>query len=408
MVAQAGQRVYRTGIMTPKPPRSTPLFLQRELMIIFSITLISVMGVSSITPILPEVGRVFGVSPQGAGWLVAAFTLPGVILTPCFGLLSDRYGRKRILVPSILVFAIAGHACAYVDSFSQLVILRVIQGAGVASLSAINITLIGDMYEGHERASVTGYNSGFISTAAAAYPAVGGALALIGWRYPFVLPLIGLPIALAIMLWLKNPEPRMSDSFATYMRKLWRSLLQRGTAAMLFSSLVAFVLLYGPLVTFMPFLLEDKFNASSVDIGWVMASCAVGSAVASVFTGRLIRRFRGRHILIVTFFLMALSTAMIPFVGSIWAVAAAVALLGANHGIGISVVQVRLAETGEPQQRGALMALNATMFRTGQTVGPLVMGALLALGGMEAVYLGGGAVGMLAVLVLVVSMRSTP
>lgn len=404
MVAHTGQRVYRTGIMSPKQPRAAPLFLQRELLIIFSITLISVMGVSSITPILPEVGRVFGVSPQEAGWLVAAFTLPGMILTPCFGLLSDRYGRKRILIPSILVFAVAGHACAYADEFSHLLILRVIQGAGVASLSAINITMIGDMYDGNERATVTGYNSGFISTAAATYPAIGGALALIGWRYPFALPLIGFPIALAIMLWLKNPEPRMSDSFATYMRKLWRSLMQRGTAAMLFSSLVAFTLLYGPLVTFMPFLLESKFSASSIDIGWVMASGAVGSAIASVFVGRLMRRFRGRHVLIIAFFLMALSTAIIPFAPTIWAVALAVAVLGANHGIGISIVQVRLAETGEPAQRGALMALNATMFRTGQTVGPLVMGALLALGGMEAVYLGGGAIGMVTVLVLVGSM----
>lgn len=388
--------------------RPAPLFLQRNLLIIFSITLISVMGVSSITPILPEISRVFGVTPNEAGWLVAAFTLPGVFLTPCFGLLSDHFGRKRILIPSILVFAIAGHACAYADNFSQLLILRMIQGAGVASLSAINITLIGDMYDGNKRATAMGYNSGFISTAAAAYPVIGGALALIGWRYPFALPLIGFPIALAIVLWLKNPEPGTSDRFATYMGKLWRSLMQRGTGAMLFSSLVGFVLLYGPLVTFMPFLLEDKFDASSARIGAVMAACAVGSAVASIFVGRLMRRFRGRHILIAAFFLMGLATAMIPFVGGIWAVAAAVAALGAAHGIGISVVQVRLSETGEPAQRGALMALNATMFRLGQTIGPLGMGGLLALGGMEAVYLGGGAMGLFAVVVLFVSMRDKP
>lgn len=389
----------------PKPPRATPLFLQRNLLIIFSITLISVMGVSSITPILPEVGRVFGVSPQEAGWLVAAFTLPGIVLTPCFGLMSDRYGRKRILVPSILVFAVAGHACAYADSFAQLLMLRAIQGAGVASLSAINITMIGDMYEGNERATVTGYNSGFISTAAAAYPAIGGALALIGWRYPFALPLIGFPIALVVMLWLKNPEPRMTDRFAVYIRKLWRSLKQRGTGTMLFSSLVAFTLLYGPLVTFMPFLLEDKFGANSVQIGWVMASAAVGSAIASVFVGRLMRRYRGRQILITAFAMMGLSTAVIPFLDSMWTVACAVAVLGATHGIGISIVQIRLVETGAPEQRGALMALNSTMFRTGQTIGPLTMGALLALGGMEAVFVGGGAIGLFTVVVLIVQSR---
>ena len=390
--------------MPSMPRHATPLFLQRDLLIIFSITMISVMGVSSITPILPEVGRVFGVSPQKAGWLVAAFTLPGIILPPCFGLLSDRYGRKRVLVPSILVFATAGHACAYADDFTDLIVLRALQGAGAASLSAINITLIGDMYDGNERATVTGYNSGLISTSAAAYPAIGGALALIGWRYPFALPLIGFPIALIIILWLKNPEPRMTDSFAAYLRKLWRSLLQRGTATMLFSSLVAFALLYGPLVTFLPFLLEDKFNSSSVEIGWVMAASAVGSAVASVFVGRMIRRFRGHHILIAAFILMGLSTGIIPFLDSILAVAAAVAVMGATHGIGISIVQIRLAETGAAEQRGALMALNSAMFRTGQTIGPLGMGLLLALSGREAVYVGGGVIGLATVAVLFVSM----
>ena len=391
--------------MPTNPPRATPLLLQRNLLIIFSITVISVMGVSSITPILPEISRVFGVSPQEAGWLVAAFTLPGILLTPCFGLLSDRFGRKRILVPSILVFAVAGHACAYAGDFTQLLFLRAIQGAGAASLSAINMTLIGDMYDGNERATVTGYNAGFISTAAAAYPAIGGALAIAGWRYPFALPLIGIPIALIIMLWLKNPEPRVADSFAAYMVKLWRSLLQRGTAVMLFSSLVAFILLYGPLVTFMPFLLENRFNAGSVQIGWVMAACAVGSAAASVFVGRLIRRFRGRHIMIAAFLVMALSIAVIPFLDDIWSVVAAVALLGGAHGIGISIAQVRLAEIGASEQRGALMALNSAMFRLGQTIGPLGMGALLALGGMEAIYTGGGVIGLATVMVLFVSMR---
>jgi predicted MFS family arabinose efflux permease len=176
---------------------------------------------------------------------------------------------------------------------------------------------------------------------------------------------------------------------------------------MLFSSLVAFALLYGPLVTFLPFLLEDKFNSSSVEIGWVMAASAVGSAVASVFVGRMMRRFRGRHILIAAFLLMGLSTGVIPFLDSIWNVAAAVAVLGATHGIGISIVQIRLAGTGAAEQRGALMALNSAMFRTGQTIGPLGMGVFLALGGMEAVYVGGGVIGLVMVAVLFASMAKS-
>ncbi len=178
--------------------RAPPLILQRNLMIVFSITLVSVMGTSSITPALPAVVRAFGVTMEQTGWLIAGFAMPGIVLSPIAGLLADRFGRKRVLVPSLLLFAAAGHACAYANGFDTLLALRILQGAGAASLGALNATLIGDLYDGNQRAQAMGYNGGMSSAAAAGYPLVGGALALAGWRYPFVLPLLAVPSAVAI------------------------------------------------------------------------------------------------------------------------------------------------------------------------------------------------------------------
>jgi len=385
---------------------SGPLFIHPTLLIVYSITLITVMGVSSITPILPAVGREYGITPQEAGWLVAAFTLPGVVLTPIGGLLADRYGRKRVLVPSILLFAVAGHACAYAAEFDHLLMLRAVQGIGAAALGALYATLIGDRFEGNERATAMGYNAAFISSAAALYPLIGGALALFGWRYPFALPLIGFPVALVVMIFLRTPEPRINDHFRIYLRKLAVSLTQGRTAAMLFSGFVSFLLLYGPLVTYMPFLLEDKFGATSVEVGLVFTSVAAGSAAASPFFGRLMRRYSTRALLVVSSTLMAAAVGAIPFLGDIWVLLSSSALFGATHGIAVSAVQVILAETTGAEQRGAVMALNATTFRLGQTLGPLMRGALLAAGGMDAVYLGGAAVGLATVPLLAWAMRA--
>ncbi len=81
------------------------------------------------------------------------------------------------------------------------------------------------------------------------------------------------------------------------------------------------------------------------------------------------------------------------------------ALFGAGHGMGISMAQVVLANATTNETRGAVMALNAMMFRLAQTVGPLAMAMVLAAGGLDWVYWGGAAFGMLALAVLAAAMR---
>ena len=93
-------------------PASRPLITHRNLQIVFAVTLIAVMGVTSITPVFPMVRQVFNISAGQVGLLITMFTLPGVILSPVLGVLADRYGRKKILVPSLFLFAVAGSLAA--------------------------------------------------------------------------------------------------------------------------------------------------------------------------------------------------------------------------------------------------------------------------------------------------------
>ena len=82
----------------------------------------AVLGTSNITPAFPTIVRELGGSSGQVGLLITVFTLPGILMTPLLSVLSDRYGRKKILVPALLLFGIAGSAFA--RDFNVLLVLR--------------------------------------------------------------------------------------------------------------------------------------------------------------------------------------------------------------------------------------------------------------------------------------------
>jgi hypothetical protein len=131
------------------------------------VTLMAVLGSSSVSPAFPKVVAELGISPGQVGLLITVFTLPGVFLTPVSGVLSDKFGRKTVLIPSLLLFGVAGGACALARDFELLLGLRVLQGVGAAALGATNVTLIGDLFAGRERTAALGYNSSVLSAGTA-------------------------------------------------------------------------------------------------------------------------------------------------------------------------------------------------------------------------------------------------
>ena len=90
------------------------VYKDHNLHVLWGVTLMAVLGVSSVTPAFPTIVRELGVSSGQVGLLITVFTLPGIVMTPVLGILSDRYGRKKILVPALILFGLAGGARAFV------------------------------------------------------------------------------------------------------------------------------------------------------------------------------------------------------------------------------------------------------------------------------------------------------
>jgi ACDE family multidrug resistance protein len=380
--------------------RRKAVYRDPGLQIIFAVTLMAVLGVSSITPAFPNIVQALGISPQAVGSLITAFTLPGVLLAPVLGVLADQVGRKKILVPSLMLFAIAGGACFFAREFKLLLALRFLQGMGAASLGSLNITLISDLYVARERTTAMGYNASVLSVGTASYPAIGGALATLGWYYPFILPVVAVPVGLLVLLGLKNPEPRNDQDFKEYLAHTWQSVKSREIVGLFMASVLTFIIFYGSYLTYFPLFAEASFAASPLVIGLVMSSSSLMAALVASQLARMAKLYSEGTLIKASCVLYMLAMALMPRMPRLWLLTVPILILGAAQGINVPSVQTLLAGLAPVQQRAALMSINGMVLRLGQTLGPLVMGAVYMTGGLGGTFYAGAAFAV-AMLILV-------
>jgi len=364
-----------------------------NLHVIFGVTLMAVLGVSSITPAFPEIAVALGLTPNQVGLLVAVFTLPGATLTPVLGVLGDRLGRKRVLVPSLLLFAVAG-----------LLWLRLLQGVGAAALGALNITILGDLYSGWRRATAMGLNASVLSVGTAPYPAIGGVLAELGWHYPFFLPALALPVALAVLFRLKNPEPSSEQNLGAYLRNTLISVRNPRVLGLFLASLMTFIILYGAYLTYLPFLARDSFGASTTLIGLLFSVTSVSTAITSFRLGRLARRFPSRMLVCAGFALYAVTMVGLPLAPRLGWLVPSIVLFGVANGISIPSILTMLSGLAPSEYRAAFMSVNAMVLRMGQTLGPLVAGAMIHIWGLSGAYFGSAVLALATLAILTTAL----
>jgi len=368
-----------------------PIYRDTNLQIIFCVTLMAVLGVATITPAFPKIVQELNISPQDVGLLITVFTFPGILLTLVLGVLADRFGRRKILVPSLMLFGIAGGACVLARDFNLLLILRFLQGIGAASLMSLNVTIIGDLYSGRECTTAMGYNTSVFNVGTAIYPAVGGALAMLGWYYPFLLSFIAIPVGLLVLFSLKNPEPKKEEHLKEYLSNVWQSVKNRQVVGLSIATVVTFIIFCGAYLTYLPILIERSFGASPLIIGLILASMVITTAFASLQMGKLAKVCSERNLLKAAFILYALALVIIPFVPNLWALLIPTLIFGVAHGISNPSRLTLLAGLAPIKHRAAFMSISATVLRLGETLGPLLMGAIFGIWGIGGpFYVGAG------------------
>ncbi len=352
----------------------TALRKDLNLYVIFGVTLTAVMGVSSIAPAMPSISHSLDVSTDKIGLLITFFTLPGIILTPILGIMADRYGRKRVLVPSLFVFGIAGTACAYATSFEQLLLFRAFQGMGSASLGALNLTLIGDLYSDNNRAKVMGYNGSVLSVGTAAYPAIGGALTLLGWHYPFYLTLLAIPVGLFAIFYLKPSELNNGMKLQLYFSEIGSALKSKLVLGLFAGMFLTFIMLYGGYITFFTILLDERFEKSALMIGLILSGSSLITAITSAQLGRLTLRFSEKNLILTASILYFIIFLSIPSITNIWYFIFPISLFGIAQGINIPSILNLLTGHAAKEYRAAFLSINWMIMRFGQALGPYLLG----------------------------------
>lgn len=144
------------------------------------------MGAVLLVPVLPLLFREYGAMDHANYWIPALLTVPGLciaLLSPLFGLLTDRIGRRPVLMVALMFYGLAGMAPIFLTSFTAVFTSRVVLGICDAAVIVVSATMIGDYYDGAARAKWLAMISTVASLSAAAFLGVAGVLGgAFGWR----------------------------------------------------------------------------------------------------------------------------------------------------------------------------------------------------------------------------------
>lgn len=333
------------------------------------------MGVNLIAPALPATAAALNIPKVNLGWLITTFTLPGLLLTPLIGMLADKYGRKQVLAPSLIVFGLAGSGCFLAKSSEMLLLLRMVQGIGGAGLILLGTTLIGDMFHGLDRSVAMGENASILSIATGVSPLAGGLLALISWNYPYLLFIFAIPLAVAVIL-MDCPTIQNDFSLNRYVADIWFLIKRPRPLALFGAGILTFVSLYGGILTYLGILLNKNFGAGSSMIGLYLSVMSLAAAISSSQAGRLHKRFLKSYLVLAGFTFYAFSLFLIPFAKSLPELFLPVVLFGIGHGINMPSLQTIATELAPDRYRGSLVSLFGLAMRIGQTIGPPILGIM--------------------------------
>lgn len=330
------------------------------------------MGVSLISPVLPGLRDAFGVTDAQVGLVITIYTLPGAAIAPFAGLAADRLGRRRIIIPLLLIFGLAGSAIALTDSFTTVLALRFLQGIGASALITLAVTLIGDHYEGQQRSAAMGANGSVIASGAAFYPLVGGALGAIRWNVPFAFYGVAVVLGILAVFLLTEPAVDTSRSFRAYLDEIRAVILSPAILAVNGAVLLVFLLFYGAVLTAVPLLLSDDFGLGSDRIGILLSLVAVTSAAVSFMYGRFSRARTIPQLITIGFACYGSGLVGIAVADSIPLIGASLLVFGAGFGFMMPSVDLAIAEIVPEDLRAGTMGVRTSMLRVGQTIGPVV------------------------------------
>ena len=374
--------------------------------LIIIVTMVTMMGGSVISPALPVIQQAFIIETSKIGLLMTAFSLPGIISIPIAGIMTDRFGRQKVIVPMLLLYSIAGSLCFFAPNFEVLLLLRFLSGLGAGALATLSLILIGDLFNDKEQKEALGYRTSFGYFSNGILPIFGGFLAVISWNYPFLLFLLGIPISLMAMAVLVNEKIDNQSTIKEYLIEVGRSLSNVRTASLLTIAPTLMMINQGILATFLPIYIGSKFGVSAAIIGIIISTRVIAGSLIAFFMGKLTEIVKEEWLLISSMIVLAITIIFIPFVTSVWFMIGPVMFMGFALGVSFPAFQSLLISEAPKELRAGVMSANGVTNRMGQAAGPIIAGTLYATGGFKAVFFGASLFLLAMIIFLTINFRN--
>ena len=354
---------------------------RRTLVLIASVILMFVTAITMIAPLLLDLSRDLGVPLGQAGLLAGAMSLPWALGAPFTGLLSDRLGRRPLIVLALAGIGVATLGAGFANTFATLMVARFAAGVFGAFGPASVMASVGDLFPPHRRGMAMAWlNAGFGLAAVAGVPAAGVIGGVLGWRWAFF-SVGGALLSLALLVHLAFPPGKPVSGHTslhqTYAEVLSVPLLGNVlTANLLERSIFQAAVLYLP-----PFLMLN-YGLGTADVAPALALVAIGTLVGNGLGGWLGDRFHGpRAAIFVCAQTVAGGCALVLFGIAPGLVLSVV--LGALFGLSNASSRPAFLALGvelSPRYRGALLGLLSLTNQGGTVLGSSVGGLALGLG----------------------------
>jgi len=370
--------------------------------LVAAVSALVAFGIDISLPALPHIAREFRATAEAAQFQISGFVAAVAFSQLIVGPLSDRFGRRPVMMFGMALFALAAIGCTLAENMTQLAILRAVQGIGAACGWALRGAIIRDHFEGRDAARMLGMTVTIVTVAPLIAPLIGGwVMAFGGWRWVYgVLALLGLVVAVPSWLALGESNTRL-DPDALRVRRLvhnygsfFRNPWCRGHTALL---CLAFCAQFS-FVSNSSFVLIEVFGIAPQNYGWYFAMAGIALMAGAQLGSTLTRRLTPRRQMDVGLTVMVIA-APVPLAAALLHLSGAWGIAGLMapvilYCIGFGVIMPTLvAQTMQPMTHMAGAASAAMGFvqlaggaATGIAVSAAYDGTPFALAGAIAIF----------------------
>lgn len=351
-----------------------------EFIAIATVPMVLVLGNSMLVPILPDMVRELGISDFQSSLVISLFSFTAGIFIPVSGFLSDRFTRKAVIIPSLILYGAAGVLAGFGavwKSYTIIITARALQGLGAAGTASIAMALVGDMYKGGTESKALGLTEASNGTGKVLSPIIGSLLALIVWYAPFfAFPLFCL-LSIICMIWLIKEPKREAEApgLKQYAKTVGSVFKKKGSWLIpaFFAGSLALFILFGVLFYLSHQLEEGPYKIDGVLKGAVLAIPLLGMVITSYTTGALIKKNGPliRLMMNIGLLMMTVSLALTIFFNkNIYVFVALLTVSSIGTGLLLPCLNTMITGSVEKSQRGMVTSLYSSLRFLGVAAGP--------------------------------------